>query len=194
MQLFEGRSFRLTTLIIGALVIALTAQAAPSVAIDGTRFDRKTEVDGTTFELRNVGTLRWLFFKGYAAALYMTGDDAPKTVLRDVPKRLELHYFREVPAQAIGDAAQVILERNVSASELRGIQKRVDQIAGLYVDIAPGDRYALTYRPGEGTELAYNGKPVATIPGSDFAAAYFAIWLGQDPIDVDLRDQLVGIQ
>lgn len=169
-----------------------TALAAPSVEIDGVRFERQTSIDGTAFELRTVGSLRWLFFKGYAAALYLTGEDPASNALGDVPKRLELHYFREIPGASIGDAAQQILERNLSASALRAVQARVDRIGKLYVDITPGDRYALTYRPGVGTQLAFNGTPVGTIPGADFAAAYFAIWLGADPIDVDLRDQLVG--
>ncbi len=55
----------------------------------------------------------------------------------------------------------------------------------------PGDRYSLTYLPGEGTELAKNGVPLALVPGEDFARAYFGIWLGEDPLDRDLRDQLL---
>ena len=54
----------------------------------------------------------------------------------------------------------------------------------------PGDRYALTYIPGVGTELALNGKPKGVIEG-DFAAAYFAIWLGAKPLDASLKAQLL---
>ena len=63
----------------------------------------------------------------------------------------------------------------------------------MYVDVKPGDRYALTYVPGVGTELAFNGKPRGVIEGADFAAAYFAIWLGPQPLDNSLKEKLLGI-
>ena len=68
------------------------------------------------------------------------------------------------------------------------------KIDALYQDVEPGDRYALTYVPGAGTELAKNGEPLGVIPGADFASAYFAIWLGDDPIDASLRDQLLSFE
>ena len=61
----------------------------------------------------------------------------------------------------------------------------------MYRDVNPGDRYARTYVPDQGTELSYNGQPLITIQGADFAAAYFGIWLGKDPIDKDMRSRLI---
>jgi hypothetical protein len=38
-----------------------------------------------------------------------------------------------------------------------------------------------------------NGTPLIVIEGADFAAAYFGIWLGREPIDEKLkRDLLKG--
>ncbi|MBK9111219.1 MAG: chalcone isomerase family protein [Nitrospira sp.] len=54
----------------------------------------------------------------------------------------------------------------------------------------PGDRYGLTYLPGVGTELALNGERKGIVEGADFAAAYFAIWLGPDPINEALKEGL----
>jgi hypothetical protein len=56
--------------------------------------------------------------------------------------------------------------------------------------VKPGDRYALTYVPGVGTELALNGTTLGTVEGADFAAAVFAIWLGPQAIDESLKTQL----
>jgi hypothetical protein len=39
---------------------------------------------------------------------------------------------------------------------------------------------------------ALNGITKGVIEGADFAAAYFAIWLGQKPLDRSLRDQLLN--
>ena len=40
-------------------------------------------------------------------------------------------------------------------------------------------------------ELAYNGQPLGSIPGAEFARAMFAIWLGAKPLDEALKTQLL---
>ena len=50
--------------------------------------------------------------------------------------------------------------------------RRIDRMNRHYRDIKPGDRYALTFIPGRGTELSLNGTALVTIEGDDFAAAY----------------------
>ena len=70
------------------------------------------------------------------------------------------------------------------------IQSRIDAINALYEDVGPGDRYALTYLPGRGTELSRNGVSKGIIEGADFAAAYFKIWLGRKVARPELRDAL----
>ena len=57
-------------------------------------------------------------------------------------------------------------------------------------NVAPGDRYARAVPPGVGTEPSKNGRSLAVVAGSDFAAAYFSMWLGDDPMDAGLRDAL----
>jgi hypothetical protein len=74
---------------------------------------------------------------------------------------------------------------------MESLRDRLDRIDRAYQDVRPGDRYALTYVPGRGTELSYNGKPLTVIEGADFAAAYFSIWLGEKPIDDGLKNELL---
>ena len=72
------------------------------------------------------------------------------------------------------------------------LRPQIDKLNALYKDVKPGDRYALTYLPGVGTELALNGTSLGIVEGADFAAAVFAIWLGPNAIDQSLRTQLLG--
>jgi hypothetical protein len=62
----------------------------------------------------------------------------------------------------------------------------------LYRDVKPGDRCSLTYLPGVGTWLTLNGQILGTVAGAEFAAAYFAIWFGQQPMDASLKRKLLG--
>ena len=58
------------------------------------------------------------------------------------------------------------------------MRPRIDLLHSKYLSVGPGDRYALTYLPNQGTELTLNDQSIITIPGADFDRAYFAIWLG----------------
>jgi len=161
--------------------------------ISGVRFDESIVVGNTLFKLKNVGLLRYkMVFKGYVAALYLGEEFSIKDVLQDVPKRLELSYFWSISAEDFGKAADKVLRKNESDLLLEKLSSRLKKLNKSYLDVKPNDRYALTYIPGKGTELTLNSTPLVTIMGSDFARAYFAIWLGKQPLDKGLRDTLLG--
>ena len=183
--------------LVGMLLLSLSLFATPpnvsrAAEIEGVFFPERYDFHGTNLILNGVGLLRYrIFFKGYVSALYVGEGVTPTEVLTDVPKRLELQYFWAIAAPDFGKAADAILKDNVPASTLLRLQSRIDQLHALYEDVKPGDRYALTYIPGVGTELALNGDVKGTIEGADFAAAYFAIWLGPKPLSASLKSQLL---
>jgi hypothetical protein len=178
-----------------ALALAAAAPAAASVEIEGVRFAPRVEVGDRTLELRSVGLLRYrAIFKGYAAALYAEAGVAAEALLGDVPKRLELEYFWSIDGSKFGPAAEAVLARTLDPAAFVRIRPGLDRLHAAYEDVAPGDRYALTYVPGRGTELALNGQPKLVVPGAELAAAYFGIWLGREPLDASLRDQLLGLR
>jgi hypothetical protein len=180
--------------IVGTLCLsAQMVQASAATELEGVRFPDQYRSGDVTMALRCVGLLRYkLFIKAYVAALYLGDGTTAGDVLADVPKRLELSYFWSIGAADFGRAGDQILARNVDAETLAALRPRLDRINALYRDVSPGDRYSLTYIPGFGTELALNGNRIGVIEGPDFGAAYFRIWLGDDPIDARLRDQLLG--
>jgi hypothetical protein len=171
---------------------ACLALPAAGASIEEVEFAARVRTGNRGLALSGLGLLRYrVLFRGYVAALYLDEGTAPTRALEDVAKRLELEYFWSIQADAIRQAGEEILARNVSPGQVASLRERLDQIGALYQDVEPGDRYSLTYVPGRGTELAKNDVPLGTIGGDDFAAAYFSIWLGDDPIDASLRDQLL---
>ncbi len=177
-----------------ASAMGLTSASALGAEIEGVTFSNVSEVGATMLPLRGVGLAKYLrVIKVYVAALYLDPGVAPDRALDDVPKRLELFYLRSLKAGDFAQAADKVLPDNVPASIIDKVRSRIEQLHRLYQDINPGDRYTLTYVPGMGTELAHNGKVKGVIPGADFAAAYFAIWLGPDPINQALKDGLLGL-
>ena len=171
------------------------ATGAPDTApkeIEGVEFPRAYAGDGVILRLHNAALLRYkVLFRGYVVGLYLPEGTEPSAVLEDVPKRMEFSYFWSIPGREFGKAGEKILSRNVNGATMESLRDRLDRIDRAYQDVRPGDRYALTYVPGRGTELSYNGKPLTVIEGADFAAAYFSIWLGEKPIDDGLKNELL---
>ncbi|MGI9430809.1 MAG: chalcone isomerase family protein [Myxococcota bacterium] len=175
-----------------ALALALACVApAHAGTIEDVEFAESVEVADTSLSLSGLALLRYrVLFKGYVAGLYLPSGTQPVRALEDVPKRLELEYFWSIEGQAIAEAGDELLRRNVDAGTFAALGDRLRQINALYEDVEPGDRYALSYAPGVGTELSKNGRALGVIPGADFAKAYFSIWLGNAPLDESFRDQL----
>ena len=175
-------------------LIATWAFAAPggAASVGGVDFDNQYEWNGTPLRLNGAGVLRYrVFIKGYAAALYLGEGVGPDQSLDDVPRRIEIEYLWSIPAEAFARVTVEQIGRNVDAPTLARLRSSIDQLNELYTDVKPGDRYALTYVPGVGTELALNGEPRGLIEGAEFSAVLFAIWIGRQPVDEPLRKQLL---
>lgn len=176
------------------LLAALTSlpPRAHALTVENTTFAASITIGEKPVSLRGAALLRWLkLVKVYVAALYLPERTKPSEALSDIPKRLEISYLVAIKGADFGPAAETILARNVSGAELKRLRSRIDRLNAAYRDIKPGDRYALTYQPGKGTELSFNGEPLVTIEGADFAAAYFSLWLGSKPLDDNLKTALL---
>lgn len=176
-----------------ALLIASLARGVLAKEIEGVRFADQTQAGGLTLRLNDVGLMRYRYvIKAYVAALYLGEKTPPADVLTDAPKRLEIEYFYAIKAAGFANATVEGIAANVPAATVATLRPRIERLNALYRDVKPGDRYALTYLPGIGTELALNGTPLGTVEGADFAAAVFAIWLGPKALDASLKAQLLG--
>ena len=48
------------------------------------------------------------------------------------------------------------------------------------------------YLPGTGTQISLNGRLLGTIAGVDFNRALLRIWLGNVPVQADLKKAMLG--
>jgi hypothetical protein len=106
---------------------------------------------------------------------------------------LEVEYFHAIKGEDFGPATNKVMAQNVDKETFERLRPRVEKHNALYKDVQPGDRYSLTYIPGKGTELKLNGSPLGTIEGADFAAALYAMWLGDKPMNKSFKQQLLRL-
>ncbi|MBA2408467.1 MAG: chalcone isomerase family protein [Gammaproteobacteria bacterium] len=177
-------------------LIALVSLAFASfmVAERALAYAQTMQWNGATIELKGSGEAHYLgFIDVYEAALYgKPGVAARQLLTRDVPMCLRLDYQRAVSREDIVKAAETVLKRQNEASALEPLRARIDRFHAAYVDVGDDDHYVLCYAPDAGSELALNGKTVVRIKGRDFAAHYFALWLGEQPLSESLKEALLS--
>ena len=160
------------------------------------------EKDGTS-SLLGIGlrTRTMLKVKVYAIGLY--ADDAAlagplaahkgKTsspefyrdlVWGDFPKHVVLKFTRDVSTSQIQGAFREVLPNANKA--------RVDAFVSYFGDTKVGQEYVIRWAPGGTLETTVVGAAKPPIADKDFAAAVFGIWLGEKPIQDDIKKDLVS--
>jgi hypothetical protein len=189
----DRRSFLLSASALVAGTFAPQNRSVSAAEIDQVRFHDRLRAGEVMLRLNGAGLVYYkAIIKGLAAGLYLDESVKPQDVLADVAKRVEIEYFWSLKGKTIASVLEKPLVANLSADKLARLRGDIDRLHAAMVDVKPGDRYALTYLPGVGTWLSHNGKTLVTIPGAEFAASYFSIWFGEQPMDAGLKRKLLG--
>lgn len=174
-------------------LIAADSSGNQEICIEKGCFSAQAKVGAKELPLIGASLYRYLVFDVYSIALYGPGgEQSIDSILSDVPKKLVIQYHRDFTREQIVRAGTELMRGNKEINfELT--EPQAEKMNSLYVEqVSEGDRYWIKYVPGEGTSLYYNGRLLGNVPGSEFARAYFGIWLSRNPIDEDMRDALLS--
>ena len=178
-----------------AAITALGAGGASAAACSGATFPDQVVVGGTPLELNGLGLrlATMLKVEVYVAALYVARPSSdPKAILdATAPRRLVLHFVRDVDTGDLRDAWQEGFENNAK-QQLPALQQRIDRLKAWMTDMETGQTLTFTSTSGAGIEVDVNGRGAGTIEGDDFSRAFLSIWLGEHPANPGLRAGLLG--
>ena len=183
------------------IVCALTLMAAlgaSAATISGQRFDDRIRLGETELQLNGLGLRAEWFLEGYAAGLYLpVKATLPAEVLAEEgPKRLRMKMMLDVPAKEFNKAVRVGIGRNSPPAEQDAVRERIERFLGLITaasTVKKGDVIDIDYLPGRGLILSINGRPQGdAIPGADLYGAVLKIFLGERPVDRELKSGLLG--
>ena len=176
-----------------AFVLFLSCSSVYGAVIEGVNFDNSVIINEKKATLRGTALLRYMIFiKAYVTAFYLHENFSKKDALGNVERRIVIHYFHAISADDFAEATTEMIEKNVSPDRFSVLQPQIRQLNDFYKDVEPGDEYTATYIPGIGTEMALNGKALGVVPGEEYSAAFFSIWIGKNPVDKGFRNQLLG--
>ena len=111
-------------------------------------------------------------------------------IASDQIKRVQMNMLRDLDRGKIVEAVQQGFERN-SGPRMPQLQERLDRFLRAIPDLRGGQTIVITYFPGRGTVLKAGSGEEVSIAGKDFADALFSVWLGDNPVDGDLKAEML---
>jgi hypothetical protein len=183
-------------------ILAALAWSCAALAVDiaGVKLDDRISIAPGAQELvlNGAGVRTRLVIKVYVAGLYVTEK---KTTAADVlalggPKRMSLVLLRDVTAQQMSDAVNDGFQANNPPADQERYKEPLAALASVmssFGQVKKGDVLVFEYVPDTGTRVVLNGAAQGTpIAGPDFYRALLRVWLGDKPVDADLKKALLG--
>lgn len=182
------------------LAAVVLASAALAAEVAGVKLDDKVRIapDSPELVLNGAGLRTRFFVKVYVGALYLPEK---KTTAADVlaiggPKRITLAMLRDLTAQQLVDALNEGFAANNPPPDQERYKGQLAELLAVMTALGQakqGEVIALDFLPDAGTRVLLNGaakgKP---IPDEGFYRAILKVWLGDKPVDADLKRGLLG--
>ena len=180
------------------LLALLVVNLAQAVEVAGVRFDDRSKLGNSDVVVNGAGLRKKAFFKVYAMALYLPEKqgEADAVLSAKGAKRVSIILLRDLSAQQFVDALQEGMASNHSDAEMGALKDRLQQFSDAMLatgEAKSGSSVLIDWLPESGTRLTVNGQAKGKdIAGEDFYRALLAIWLGNKPVQDDLKQELLG--
>lgn len=176
------------------ILLLVSTSAASALTIKGVDFADDVTVSGKKLYLNGAGIKKTFFSSVYAGALYLphpTGN-ANKAIKNDLCKQIIIHFITKYNQGKIVEGWDEGFFNN-SQEKIYTLQERITTFNTFFSrDMVANDRVTITYIPKQGTTVKINDETKGIIPGSDFMEALWAIWLGVNPMDNDMKEGMLG--
>lgn len=181
-------------LMICAVLLSWNASA---LDLAGIHLADKMQMGDTDLQLNGGGIRTKFFFKIYVGALYLPQKQtsAEAIIADEHEHRVALYILHELSGGKLFNAFNEAIEANHSASELAALNAQIRQMAQIFEsvkEVKPGDIIMLDYLPASGTRITVNGTERGVIAGAAFNRALLKIWLGNNPVQDDLKKGMLG--
>ena len=145
----------------------------------------------------NGGGLREkLWIDLYVGGLYMESksSDAKSIVDADKAMAVKLEIVSKlITSDKMADAINEGFEKSTGGN-MAPLQSKISKFIETFKkeEITEGNVFDIIYISGTGVQTYKGGKLQSTIEGLNFKKALFAIWLGSEPADKNLKKGMLG--
>jgi long-chain acyl-CoA synthetase len=177
---------------ITALLLASGALAAD---VGGVKLDDKVSVGGHELTLNGAGIRTRAIFKVYVGSLYLPAKASSlDAVLAKSPRRIQLDLLRDLSGDQLAEAVNDGLADNNSPAEVEAVKAQTAEFIGLLKSMGAlkeGSVVTLDFIDGA-TRIGFDGAAKGSVAGEAFNRALTRIWLGDKPVQADLKKAMLG--
>lgn len=185
---------------LSALLLACAALAAwaQPLEVEGVKLEATSQLGAAKLQLNGAGLRTKVFFKVYVAGLYMPqkATTAAQLLAQTGPRRVAITMLRNVDAESFAGALNDGLRDNHTEAQFAAMKPKIDALnANLKAvgEAKKGDVIHFEFVPDAGTQVIVNGQAKGSvIPGEEFFTSVLRIWLGDKPVDANLKKALIG--
>lgn len=180
-----------------AILFCLLSAAAAAAEVSGVQLADSAQASGGNLVLNGAGLrTKAGLFSVYVIGLYLPGktQDAQSVINARQARRITIVMKRDVAGSTLLNAFHEGLEANLSPQELQALKPKLyqlDTIFGEFKEVKEKDIINLDFGADGSTQISVNGQPKDAIPGADLSSALLKIWLGQNPVQADLKQKLL---
>ena len=188
----RNRSVSKRCMCLASFIVPLLVFCPPAVAleIEGLTFPDHAEVNGQQLQLNGAGLRSKFFVSVYVGGLYIPNRSSAVDEILDMPgaKRVAMQFiYDEISATKIRDAWLEGFTENNSEQDMSDFQTKIEAFNNLWPTLKAGDTAWVDYLPGKGTQITLNNTILGIVEGEKFNQAVLRIWLGDNPVDSDLK-------
>ena len=173
-----------------------TPRPTLAAELDGVRFPDTASVGSTTLVLNGVGlrTSSVLAINVYVVGLYLQqpSHDANAILASGGDKVLLLHFLHDVGVDKIRDAWRKGLLRNCPAP-CNIAPGQISAFLNSLQAMHAGEDVELVFSP-DGVHAYYDQHPAGYISDPEFARLMLTVFIGQNTLVPELRQELLGLQ
>lgn len=178
------------------LIAALAAAtSAAGIDVDGVKIDDKVGVGGQELVLNGAGVRKRAIFKVYVGSLYVPAKARTvQEVLAKAPRRIQLNLLRNLSADQLIGALTDGLKLNLTPSELQAITVQTGELAAImksFGEAREGSVVTLDF-VDNATKVGLDGAARGSVDGAAFNEALTRIWIGEHPVQDDLKKAMLG--
>jgi hypothetical protein len=179
------------------LLFAIASSLSCAAEFGGVKFDEKVSSGGQEMVLNGGGVRTRVFVKVYAAALYTAQktSNAQSIINAKSGRRMQLTMLRDLTSDQLADALKDGIDNNATQPELDAIKAETEQLLGMLramKEVKTGQTVVLDFNADGKTNVLLNGASRGSVAGEGLQKALLKIWLGDKPIQNDLKRGLLG--
>lgn len=158
----------------------------------------EVQLNGTTLVRNGAGTRKRFGISVYEMALYLPGKTRDAAMAIDMPgaKQVRLVALRDISGDTLASAFLNGVRKNTPAEQQKAYLSQLGQIISIFrtqESIAENSNFHMDLLPEDGAFFyisgTLKGDPIR-VPG--FNEAILSIWLGDEPADSNLKQDLLA--